>query len=102
MDVVIDTNVIITAMRSRYGASNRLLQELATGKTTVHISVPLFLEYAEVLLRFADIGVTEYTTILSFIDTIVPSFMNNDAIFIASAKDPPGLNLKSNTNPFIP
>ena len=59
MDVVIDINVIITAMRSRYGASNKLLQELATGKTKVHISVPLFLEYAEVLLRFADIGVTE-------------------------------------------
>jgi predicted nucleic acid-binding protein len=49
--VVIDTNVIIAAMRSKQGASNRFLRMLGTGKFEAFLSVPLVLEYEEVCKR---------------------------------------------------
>lgn len=49
--VVIDTNVLLSAMRSRLGASFRLLSLVDSGKFETSISVALLLEYEEVLLR---------------------------------------------------
>jgi putative PIN family toxin of toxin-antitoxin system len=52
--VVVDTSVLVAGLRSRRGAAFRLLTEV--GKTTFEIalSVPLVLEYEDVLLRHAD------------------------------------------------
>lgn len=49
--VVIDTNVIISAMRSKLGASNQFLRLLGTGQFESVVSVPLVLEYEEVCKR---------------------------------------------------
>jgi len=49
--VVIDTNVIIAAMRSRRGASALLLSMLADERFVTHLSIPLALEYEDVLMR---------------------------------------------------
>ncbi len=49
--IVIDTNVIIAAMRSKRGASNLLLRLLGTGDWQAHISIPLILEYEEICQR---------------------------------------------------
>jgi putative PIN family toxin of toxin-antitoxin system len=49
--VVLDTNVIVTAQRSKRGASARLVSLIGTGRFEIHVSVPLVLEYEEVLLR---------------------------------------------------
>ena len=43
--VVLDTNVLIAALRSRRGASHRLLSRIDSGKYEANISVPLVLEY---------------------------------------------------------
>ena len=43
--VVLDTNVLVSALRSRRGASNRLLGLLGSGRVELVISVPLMLEY---------------------------------------------------------
>ena len=51
MRIVVDTNVVIAALRSRRGASNALLIELLHGRATWLCSVPLFLEYEEVMMR---------------------------------------------------
>ncbi len=51
MNVVIDTNVIVSAFRSRRGASYRLVSLLPSGKFSVTISVPLIIEYEDVLKR---------------------------------------------------
>lgn len=51
MRVVVDTNVVIAALRSQRGASNALLIELLLGRATWLCSVPLFLEYEEVMMR---------------------------------------------------
>jgi len=49
--VVIDTNVIVAGLRSRRGSAFRLLTLIDTGHYDIHFSVPLVLEYTEVLLR---------------------------------------------------
>jgi putative PIN family toxin of toxin-antitoxin system len=50
---VLDTNVLVAGLRSRLGASHRLLELLAQEQLLIHVSVPLVLEYEAVLLRQA-------------------------------------------------
>ena len=49
--VVLDTNVIVTALRSRRGASAALLDRVGTGAFDFCLSVALLLEYESALLR---------------------------------------------------
>ena len=57
--VVLDTNVLVSALRSRKGASYALLSQVGTGRFTLCLSVPLMLEYESVLLRqLRDTGLT--------------------------------------------
>jgi putative PIN family toxin of toxin-antitoxin system len=50
--IVIDTNVFIAALRSRRGASHKLLLLIRSGKFEINISVPLVLEYEDAAKRF--------------------------------------------------
>lgn len=45
---VLDTNVFVSALRSRRGASYRLLGLVGTGRFEIELSVPLALEYEAV------------------------------------------------------
>lgn len=49
--MVLDTNVLVAAIRSRRGASFRVLERLGTDAYDIVISVPLVLEYEDALLR---------------------------------------------------
>jgi len=49
--IVIDTNVLVAAQRSRRGASARLISLIGTEQFDIYVSVPLVLEYEVVLLR---------------------------------------------------
>lgn len=49
--IVLDTNVLVAGLRSRRGASFRLLSEVGRGGFEIALSVPLVLEYEDVLLR---------------------------------------------------
>ncbi|MEX2603855.1 MAG: putative toxin-antitoxin system toxin component, PIN family [Gracilimonas sp.] len=49
--IVLDTNVIYSALRSKRGASYRLLSLLDSTKFEINLSVPLVIEYEDVLLR---------------------------------------------------
>ena len=51
MKVVIDTNVIISALKSKKGASHKLLLTLPDGRYLPNVSVPLFIEYEAVSKR---------------------------------------------------
>lgn len=51
MNYVLDTNVFIAAVRSPTGASAELLRRVLQGQVTLVCSVPLFLEYEDVLAR---------------------------------------------------
>jgi putative PIN family toxin of toxin-antitoxin system len=48
---VLDTSVIVTALRSRRGGSNRLVEFIALERLRPLVSTALFLEYEEVLQR---------------------------------------------------
>ena len=50
-NIVIDTNVLVAGMRSRRGTSFRLLQLIGDERLAIHISVPVALEYEDVLKR---------------------------------------------------
>lgn len=49
--IVIDTNILIAALRSKRGASYELLTLVESSKFSIHISVPLVLEYEYVAKR---------------------------------------------------
>lgn len=51
LQIVIDTNVIYAALRSNRGASYRLLMLLESGKFEINLSVPIVIEYEDVLKR---------------------------------------------------
>jgi putative PIN family toxin of toxin-antitoxin system len=51
MRLVLDTNVVLTAVRSRSGASAELLRRVRLGQVCLLASVPLFVEYEAVLMR---------------------------------------------------
>lgn len=58
--IVLDSNVLISAQRSRRGASSKLLSLLGTGKFEAHLSVALVLEYEEILMRHRlDLGLSQ-------------------------------------------
>jgi len=48
---VLDTSVILAALRSRRGASNRLMELIAVERVRPLVSTALFLEYEDVLQR---------------------------------------------------
>lgn len=51
VQIVLDTNVIYAGLRSSRGASYKLLKQLGTGRFEINLSVPVVLEYEEILLR---------------------------------------------------
>lgn len=54
--IVLDTNVLVAALRSRRGPAFRLLSMVGIGRFETAVSVPLLFEYEDVLSREA-IGV---------------------------------------------
>lgn len=70
--VVFDTNVLAAALRSKSGASYQLVLLLLAQKFEVAISLPLYIEYLDVLMRpqVRPPNVTD-ADILDFVDDIL-------------------------------
>jgi len=51
MRIVLDTDVLVAAMRSRKGASRQWLRAVLRREVEMALSIPLALQYEEVLLR---------------------------------------------------
>ncbi|MBN2134833.1 MAG: putative toxin-antitoxin system toxin component, PIN family [Acidobacteria bacterium] len=51
MKIVIDTNVLFTALKSQLGASYKLVSIIPNKRFSIVISVPLIIEYEDVLRR---------------------------------------------------
>ena len=70
MKVVIDTNVLFTALKSKQGASYKLISLLPSKRFSIAISAPLIIEYEDVLRRgkLPDSLTEKYVT--DFIDFI--------------------------------
>src|SRR3954451_19381484 len=68
--VVLDTNVIVSAFRSQRGPAFRLVSQIGRGSFEISVSVPLVLEYEEVLRRATGLGEQEVLDILQFLCAI--------------------------------
>lgn len=71
--VVVDTNVVVAGLRSKRGASFRLLSEIGKGRFEIALSVPLVLEYEDALLRHSDVtgmSRTDVDAVLNFLCSV--------------------------------
>lgn len=67
-DIVLDTNVLVTALKSSRGASFRLLSLIEHDLFTLHVSTPLVTEYEAVLKRgITTLSAEEIDDIVDFI-----------------------------------
>ena len=81
-NIVLDTNVIIAALRSRRGASNKLVSLVGTQRFEIHDSVALILEYEEVLQRQRnELGLSE-DEISVFIDSLCAMAHHHQLYFL--------------------
>jgi len=80
--VVLDTNVVVAGLRSSLGASHKLLQIIGTTQVfEINLSVPLVLEYEEVLRRQARSLGLSHREIGNFLDYLC-SAGNRGEIFV--------------------
>lgn len=68
--VVLDTNVLVSAFRSREGVAFRLITLLREGRSEISVSVPLVLEYEDVLLRATNLDEEDVLIVLRFLCAI--------------------------------
>jgi putative PIN family toxin of toxin-antitoxin system len=80
LEIILDTNIIYSALRSRNGASFRLLSMLPSKKFNINISVPLILEYEDVLKR-KDSGLIFTTNELDIILDNICALANRHDVF---------------------
>ena len=58
--IVVDANVLLSALRSRHGAANRVLRGMLVGEFDFAISPTIMLEYEDVLKRPDMLGATPW------------------------------------------
>jgi len=81
-DIVLDTNVIIAALRSKRGASYKLLSLVGTHQFEIHDSVALILEYEDVIQRHGEeLGLSKEEVSI-FIDTLCSMAHHHKIYFI--------------------
>lgn len=71
VDVLIDANVLIAALKSNQGASHRLLMQITAGGYRPNVSVPLFVEYESVAKRAGMLSGLEEADINAILDYIL-------------------------------
>ena len=76
VDVVIDTNVLIAALKSKHGAAHRLLLELVNESYRPNVSVPLFIEYESVAKRTGLVAGLETESV----DVVLNYFLSKSSI----------------------
>ncbi len=77
VNVVIDTNVLVAALRSRQGSSYKLLISLPDEVYLPNVSVPLFVEYESVLKRK---GMIPETLTIENIEAVLDYFLSKASI----------------------
>ncbi len=81
MKVVIDTNVFVASLRSRRGASFKLVSLLPSDKFSIAISVPLVFEYEDAIKRLESTDITEQD-IGDFVDFLCKIGLHQEIFFL--------------------
>jgi putative PIN family toxin of toxin-antitoxin system len=72
MRLVLDTDVMVAAIRSRQGASQQVLRAALAGRCTLLVSVPLTIEYEAVMTRPQHLSASHLSTrdVEDLLDTV--------------------------------
>jgi putative PIN family toxin of toxin-antitoxin system len=79
--LVVDTSVVVAALRSKRGASNKVLRLIALGALSMSISVAALLEYEDVLLRKDKIPGFTSADLQRFLDDICSVARHQEIFF---------------------
>jgi putative PIN family toxin of toxin-antitoxin system len=82
MRVVLDTNVLVAAMRSRRAASFEILSNIGKGGFDIAISVSLVLEYESVLLRHVQSSWMSKQDIRDLVDYVCDAAIWQEIFFL--------------------
>lgn len=80
--MVVDTSVLVAAIRSRRGASFEVLSRVGTGVFEVAVSVPLVLEYEDALLRHASAAGPTQGDVRDLIDYVCSVAVQQQIFFL--------------------
>lgn len=80
--VVLDTNVLVAASRSKKGASAKLLSLVGTGRFEVCVSVPLLFEYESALSRLIEPNSTEWQVRMDILDYVCAVAQRQEIFFL--------------------
>jgi putative PIN family toxin of toxin-antitoxin system len=80
--VVLDTSVLVSAIRSRRGASFELVSLVGTEAFDVAVSVPLVLEYEDALLRHIAASTLTKEDVRSLIDYVCNVAVKQEVFFL--------------------
>lgn len=78
--VVIGTNVLVSALRSRRGASFAVVGQIGTGAFEIAVSVPLVLEYEDAMLRHR--GSLTMAGVRDIVDYVCSVAIRQDVFFL--------------------
>ena len=81
MDLVLDSNILVSGLRASRGASHALLQKIAhDDRLRLHVSTPVVLEYEEVLIR--ELVPSHFTAdqISSFLDDLIARSIRHSSV----------------------
>jgi putative PIN family toxin of toxin-antitoxin system len=90
LQLILDTNILVAAFRSKRGAANLLLDKLDDSRWQINVSTPLLLEYEDVLKRSEMNDFISATDVDIFLDGLCAIAENHDIFFLwrLLAKDP--------------
>jgi len=80
--VVIDTCVLVAAIRSRRGASFEILSRVGKGVFEIAVSVPLVLEYEDALLRHASASGLTPSDVRDLVDYVCSVAVQQEIFFL--------------------
>jgi putative PIN family toxin of toxin-antitoxin system len=80
--IVIDTNVLISAFRSNVGSAYQLFESLGDDRWQMNLSVPLVLEYEEVLNRTCEFTDLSQQEIDQLLDSLCAAANHHDIFFL--------------------
>jgi len=80
--VVLDTNVLAAASRSKSGASAKLLSLVGTGRFEICVSVPLVLEYESVFARDVEPNSSEWRFRMDILDYLCTVATQQEIFFL--------------------
>ena len=69
--VILDTNILVSALRSKSGASFAVVERIGGGEFELAVSVPLVLEYEDAMLRHrGDLSAADVRDIIDYVCSV--------------------------------